>query len=153
MNTRSLNEGVYILKGFMVFSLYFSLYFSYVEFHLMTAHLTLAKRVATMLAFFVVNLHLLPNYEFRMKLLAFLSISIFVDVGWNNSNSFPALPEAWVPAIECRHPCGALVLYENALVPASPCTIRKSSYSIHARVHGDLSVSIRLAFPYECGSA
>ena len=32
-------------------------------------------------------------------------------------------------------------------------TIRNSSYSFHARVHGDLSVSIRLAFPYECGSA
>ena len=35
--------------------------------------------------------------------------------------------------------------------------IRNSSYilrsSFHARVHGDLSVSIRLAFPYECGSA
>ena len=34
------------------------------------------------------------------------------------------------------------------------CTIiRNSSYSFHARVHGDLSVSIRLDFPYECGSA
>ena len=32
-------------------------------------------------------------------------------------------------------------------------TIRNSSYSFHERVHGDLSVSIRLAFPYECGSA
>ena len=31
--------------------------------------------------------------------------------------------------------------------------IRNSSYSFHARVHGDLSVSIRLPFPYECGSA
>ena len=31
--------------------------------------------------------------------------------------------------------------------------IRNSSYSFHARVHGDLSVSIRLAFPYECGAA
>ena len=84
MNTRSLNEGVYILKGFMVFSLYFSLYLSYVEFHLMTAHLTLAKRVATMLAFFVVN---------------------HIYVGWNNSNSFPALPEAWVPANAGMGPC------------------------------------------------
>ena len=33
------------------------------------------------------------------------------------------------------------------------CTIRNSSYSFHARVHGDLSVSIRLALQYECGSA
>ena len=32
-------------------------------------------------------------------------------------------------------------------------TIRNSSYGFHARVHGDLSVSIRLAFPYECGAA
>ena len=32
-------------------------------------------------------------------------------------------------------------------------TIRNSSHSFHARVHGDLSVSIRLAFPYKCGSA
>ena len=31
--------------------------------------------------------------------------------------------------------------------------IRNLLYSFHARVHGDLSVSIRLAFPYECGSA
>ena len=31
-------------------------------------------------------------------------------------------------------------------------TIRNSSHSFHARVHGDLSVFIRLAFPYECGS-
>ena len=28
-------------------------------------------------------------------------------------------------------------------------TIRNSSYSFHARVYGDLSVSIPLAFPYE----
>ena len=32
-------------------------------------------------------------------------------------------------------------------------SIRSSSYSFHARVHGDLSVSIRRAFPYECGAA
>ena len=32
-------------------------------------------------------------------------------------------------------------------------TTRNSSHSFHERVHGDLSVSIRLAFPYECGSA
>ena len=31
--------------------------------------------------------------------------------------------------------------------------IRSSSHSFHARVHGDLSVSIRLSFPYKCGSA
>ena len=31
--------------------------------------------------------------------------------------------------------------------------IQISSYSFHARVQGDLSVSIRLAFPCECGSA
>ena len=29
----------------------------------------------------------------------------------------------------------------------------RQTYSFHAHVHGDLSVSIRLAFPYECGSA
>ena len=32
-------------------------------------------------------------------------------------------------------------------------TTRNSSNSFHARVHGDLSVSIRLALPYECGAA
>ena len=32
-------------------------------------------------------------------------------------------------------------------------SIRNSSYSFHTRVHGDRSVSMRLAFPYECGAA
>ena len=32
-------------------------------------------------------------------------------------------------------------------------TIRNPSCSFHVRVYGDLSVSIRLAFPYECGAA
>ena len=31
--------------------------------------------------------------------------------------------------------------------------IRNSSYRFHARVHGDLSASIRLASPHECGFA
>ena len=32
-------------------------------------------------------------------------------------------------------------------------TIRNPSHGFHARVHGDLSVSVRLACPYEYGSA
>ena len=32
-------------------------------------------------------------------------------------------------------------------------TVQTLSYSFHARVHSDLSVSIRLAFPYKCGAA
>ena len=32
-------------------------------------------------------------------------------------------------------------------------TIRNSSCRLYARVYGDLSVSMRLASPYECGSA
>ena len=60
-----------------------------------------------MLVFFVVN-HLPPNYEFRLKLLAFLSISIFVC----RMEQFQLLPcpTRSMGAGECRHPCGALVL-------------------------------------------
>ena len=32
-------------------------------------------------------------------------------------------------------------------------TTRKSSYTLHARVLGEFSISIRLASPYECGFA
>ena len=47
-----------------------------------------------------------PNYYFRMQLLAFLSISIFVYVGWNNSNSFPSPPKV----------CGALVHIDKIIL-------------------------------------
>ena len=40
-----------------------------------------AQRIETRLDFSVVNLYLLTNYEFEMKLLAFLSIYVFVYVG------------------------------------------------------------------------
>ena len=64
----------------------------------------------------------------------------------------------WVTGWHYRLQCiflstGRKTLRKSSVPTLHTIPVRNSSHSFHARVHGDLCVSIRLAFPYECGSA
>ena len=65
------------------------------------------KRYFSTILMYCCTAHL-PNYLFRMKLLAFLSISIFCLRRMEQFQHLPC-PTRSTGAGECRHPCGALV--------------------------------------------
>ena len=87
-----------------------------------------------------------------------MQFDFFVIVIWSHVNEIIELFLFWwIDQINTEHSSRPLTFYrpkdgKEDLGPHG-YAIRNSWFSFHARVHGDLSVSIRLASPYECGSA